>query len=82
MDFHAVFEAFENGCWCVHDATGLAPRPSLVRIVTGRDAADTAFAAFAAVTSGIVNHESNRGLGNCRRLVFASRRSLGFVELP
>ena len=26
------------------DATRLAPRPSLVRIATGRDAADTAFA--------------------------------------
>lgn len=44
MDFHAVFEAFEDGRWHVHDATGLAPRSSLVRVVTGRDAADTAFA--------------------------------------
>jgi hypothetical protein len=50
MDFHAVFEAYEDGRWYVHDATGLAPRPSLVRIVTGRDAADTA---FASVTRGI-----------------------------
>ena len=54
MDFHAVFEAFEEGRWCVHDPTGLAPRPSLVRIATGRDAADTA---FAAVTSGIAELE-------------------------
>jgi hypothetical protein len=45
MDFHAVFEAFENGRWYVYDSTGLAPRQSLVRIVTGRDAADAAFAA-------------------------------------
>jgi hypothetical protein len=45
MDFHAVFEASENGRWYVYDATGLAPRSSLVRIVTGRDAADAAFAA-------------------------------------
>ena len=44
MDFHAVFEAFEHGRWWVHDPTGLAPRPSLVRVATGRDAADTAFA--------------------------------------
>ena len=50
MDFHAVFEAFTDGRWCVYDPTGLAPRQSLVRIVTGRDAADTA---FAAVTSGL-----------------------------
>ena len=54
MDFHAVFEAFQDGRWCVYDATGLAPRSSLVRIVTGRDAADTA---FAAVTSGIADLE-------------------------
>jgi hypothetical protein len=55
MDFHAVFEAFEDGRWCVHDATGLAPRSSLVRVVTGRDAADTA---FADITSGIANLET------------------------
>jgi transglutaminase-like putative cysteine protease len=52
MDFHAVFEAFEEGRWCVHDATGLAPRSALVRVITGRDAAD---AAFADITSGIAN---------------------------
>lgn len=55
MDFHAVFEAFENGRWNVHDPTGLAPRASLVRIATGRDAAD---AAFAAVISGFVDLQS------------------------
>jgi transglutaminase-like putative cysteine protease len=52
MDFHAVFEALEGGRWYVYDPTGLAPRASLVRVVTGRDAAD---AAFAAVTSGIAD---------------------------
>jgi transglutaminase-like putative cysteine protease len=54
MDFHAVFEAFQDGRWCVYDSTGLAPRSSLVRIATGRDAADTA---FAAVTTGIADLE-------------------------
>jgi transglutaminase-like putative cysteine protease len=44
MDFHAVAEVAPDGTWEVVDATGLAPRPSLVRIATGRDAADTAFA--------------------------------------
>ena len=44
MDFHAVVEARVDGRWQVLDATRLAPRPSLVRIATGRDAADTAFA--------------------------------------
>lgn len=43
MDFHAVAEALVDGVWCVADATLLAPRSSLVRIATGRDAADTAF---------------------------------------
>jgi transglutaminase-like putative cysteine protease len=43
MDFHAVAEVAVEGRWRVYDATGLAPRPSLVRIATGRDAADTAF---------------------------------------
>lgn len=43
MDFHAVAEAAVDGVWRVADATLLAPRTSLVRIATGRDAADTAF---------------------------------------
>ena len=43
MDFHAVAEAFVDGAWRVVDATCLSPRPSMVRIATGRDAADTAF---------------------------------------
>jgi transglutaminase-like putative cysteine protease len=43
MDFHAVAEALVDGSWRVVDATLLAPRASLVRIATGRDAADTAF---------------------------------------
>src|ERR1700712_3211314 len=43
MDFHAVAEAFVEGEWRVVDGTLLAPRSSLLRIGTGRDAADTAF---------------------------------------
>lgn len=42
-DFHAVVEACVEGRWVVVDATRLAPRAGLVRIATGRDAADTAF---------------------------------------
>lgn len=43
MDFHAVAEAFVEGVWRVVDGTLLAPRSTLLRISTGRDAADTAF---------------------------------------
>lgn len=43
MDFHAVVEAFTDDGWYVVDATALAPRSTLARIATGRDAADTAF---------------------------------------
>jgi transglutaminase-like putative cysteine protease len=43
MDFHAVAEVLIDGRWLVTDATLLAPRSTLVRIATGRDAADTAF---------------------------------------
>ena len=52
MDFHAVVESDVDGTWCVVDSTRLAPTSSLVRICSGRDAADTA---FLSVMSGIVN---------------------------
>ena len=45
MDFHAVVEVWRDDRWDVIDASRMAPRSSLVRIATGRDAADTAFAA-------------------------------------
>jgi transglutaminase-like putative cysteine protease len=44
MDFHAVVEARRGTGWEILDPTRLAPRSSLTRIATGRDAADTAFA--------------------------------------
>lgn len=43
MDFHAVVEAAVDGEWWLVDATGLAPRQSMLRMSTGRDAADVAF---------------------------------------
>ncbi len=56
MDFHAVAEAFVDGVWRVVDATCLAPRQAMVRIATGRDAADTAF---------LDNHKGAITLKNC-----------------
>lgn len=52
MDFHAVAEAYVDDAWHVVDATALAPRSSLLRIATGRDAADTA---FLTTIGGLVN---------------------------
>lgn len=46
MDFHAVAEAYFDGSWYVIDATRLSNRRSLVRIATGRDAADCAFLSY------------------------------------
>ncbi len=46
MDFHAVAEAYHDGAWYAIDATRLADRRSLVRIATGRDAADCAFLTY------------------------------------
>jgi transglutaminase-like putative cysteine protease len=43
-DFHAYVEVFLSGRWWIFDATRLCPRNGLVRIGTGRDAADVAFA--------------------------------------
>ncbi len=43
MDFHAVAEVATGDRWEIVDATRMAPRQSLVRIATGRDAGDTAF---------------------------------------
>jgi transglutaminase-like putative cysteine protease len=45
MDFHAAVETVVDDRWVVVDATGLAPRAGMLRIATGRDAADTAFLA-------------------------------------
>jgi transglutaminase-like putative cysteine protease len=44
QDFHAVFEAWLDGRWVLFDPTGMAPVDRLVRIGTGRDAKDVAFA--------------------------------------
>ncbi len=46
-DFHGFFEAFLAGEWYLFDATRMVPIDGLVRIATGRDAADVAFAAIA-----------------------------------
>lgn len=43
-DFHAYVEVFLSGRWYSFDPTGIAPPMGLVRLGTGRDAADASFA--------------------------------------
>ncbi len=43
-DFHALFEAFIGGDWMLFDPTKMAPLDKIVRIGTGVDAKDVAFA--------------------------------------
>ncbi|WP_428329147.1 transglutaminase-like domain-containing protein [Mucilaginibacter sp.] len=43
-DFHACFEAYIGNDWVLFDATRLVPLNGLVKIASGRDAADTAIA--------------------------------------
>lgn len=45
-DFHAIFEVYLDGGWVLFDSTRLAPVENLVRIATGIDAGDVAFATF------------------------------------
>ncbi|GAB3628927.1 transglutaminase [Pandoraea terrae] len=51
-DFHAYVEVLLSDRWYLFDPTGVSPPMGLVRIGTGRDAADVSFATmFGAVTS-------------------------------
>jgi transglutaminase-like putative cysteine protease len=43
-DFHAYVEVFLGGCWYLFDPSGMALPMGLIRLGTGRDAADVAFA--------------------------------------
>jgi hypothetical protein len=43
-DFHAMFEAYLGSRWVLFDATRMSPIDDLVRVATGRDAKDVAFA--------------------------------------
>jgi transglutaminase-like putative cysteine protease len=82
-DFHACFECYIGGEWMVFDATRLAHLNGLVRIASGRDAADTAVAnVFGSVSCTRMQVTCELGAGQ----TFAplSRRELGRrgVSLP
>lgn len=59
QDFHACFEVYLGGAWYLFDATRLAPLNGLIRIATGRDAAD------AAVCTIFGNPELTRSFVTC-----------------
>jgi transglutaminase-like putative cysteine protease len=53
-DFHAYVEVFLGDRWYLFDPTGVSPPMGLLRIGTGRDAADVSFATiFGAVSSSV-----------------------------
>lgn len=53
-DFHAYVEVFVGGHWFLFDPTGISPVTGLIRIGTGRDAADVSFATiFGPVRTGM-----------------------------
>ncbi len=43
-DFHSYVEAYIGDRWWLFDPSGISPLTGLIRIATGRDAADVAFA--------------------------------------
>ena len=45
-DFHAYFQAYLDGRWVDFDATERQPRPALIEVAIGRDAADCAWSTF------------------------------------
>ncbi len=51
-DFHAYVEVYLGTAWYLFDPTGISPTMGLVRIGTGRDAADVSFATmYGSITS-------------------------------
>ncbi|MES2977541.1 MAG: transglutaminase family protein [Pseudomonadota bacterium] len=65
-DFHAVFEAWLEGQWVLFDPTRMAPNDRLVRVGTGRDAKDVAFATIFGqvqmIRKDLTIHEGDRPL--------------------
>ena len=63
-DFHAIFEAYLDGRWWLFDPTRQAKLDAIVRIGTGRDAAEVSFASF----YGKAQHDRHDGVGAADRV--------------
>ena len=63
-DFHACFEAYIGDRWVLFDATRLAPPNGLVRIGTGRDAADVSVCTAFGIIRTLVSEVSSEIIGN------------------
>ncbi|WP_448698814.1 transglutaminase family protein [Mucilaginibacter sp. AW1-3] len=82
QDFHACFEAFLGGEWVVFDATHLAPLNGLVKIATGRDAADTAIATiFGNVICSTTSANCELAEDNFEPVYYDGKKHFGFTYL-
>jgi transglutaminase-like putative cysteine protease len=68
-DFHCYVEAYLGDRWFIFDRSGISPRMGLIRIGTGRDAADVAFATIFGTVHGSMpriairaEHDEREGL--------------------
>ncbi|MDF0553107.1 transglutaminase family protein [Kamptonema sp. UHCC 0994] len=73
-DFHACFEAYLGDRWYLFDATRLVPLSGIIRIGTGRDAADVSFGTlFGAVEMKEMKVFAEVAEGNAQQDDFESR---------
>ena len=61
-DFHCYVEAFLGDRWYLFDPTGISPATGLIRIATGRDAADVSFATMFGAVRGTMPAVSFRAV--------------------
>lgn len=77
-DFHACFEAYLGSEWVLFDATRLVPLNGIVKIATGRDAADTAVASiFGHVEGREINVQCNLSDENFEPFFYNSQQLKG-----
>jgi transglutaminase-like putative cysteine protease len=82
-DFHACFECYIGGEWMLFDATRLAHPNGLVRIASGRDAADTSVASvFGSVACKSMRISCELGRGETFAPIPRSQLERRGVSLP